>query len=186
MNGSSVASVAERLYEPGRVRRHLSWVGPSAYGIALTVMVVSDGVTLSRGHILVWIILGLLAFGLVMIRSAAPRDVADYNFLGQQLFFVGVGLAAMVAATFFDYRFLGAWSRAIYVGIVGLLGIVFVLGQTSFGAQRWLTLLNTQLQPSEFAKLAIIIVTARFLADRPYVRTDQAQRTLATVRRMGR
>lgn len=117
-------------------------------------------------YTLLFLILGLLAFGLVMIRSAAPRDVADYNFLGQQLFFVGVGTVAMVVATLFDYRFLGAWWRAIYVGIVGLLAIVFVLGQSSFGAQRWLTLLNTQLQPSEFAKLAVIIVTARFLADR--------------------
>jgi hypothetical protein len=53
VNGSSVVSVAERMYEPGRVRRSLSWVGPSAYAVALSIMVVSDGVTLSRGHILV-------------------------------------------------------------------------------------------------------------------------------------
>ena len=69
VNGSSVVSVAERLYEPGRVRRSLSWVGPSAYAVALSVMVISDGVTLSRSHILVWIVLGLLAFSLTNVRG---------------------------------------------------------------------------------------------------------------------
>jgi PAP2 superfamily len=69
VNGSSVASVAERLYEPGRVRRHLSWVGPSAYAVALSVVVISDGVNLSRGHLLVWIVLGLLAFSLTNVRG---------------------------------------------------------------------------------------------------------------------
>ena len=56
VNGSPVVSVAERLYEPGRVRRSLSWVGPSAYAVALSVMVMSEGLTLSRGHVLVWIV----------------------------------------------------------------------------------------------------------------------------------
>jgi membrane-associated phospholipid phosphatase len=69
VNGSSVVSVAERLDEPGPVRRRLSWVGPLAYGIALSVMVMSDGVTLSRGHLLPWIVLGLLAFSLTNVRG---------------------------------------------------------------------------------------------------------------------
>ena len=69
VNGSSVVSVAERLYEPGRVRRSLSWVGPSAYAVALSVMVMSNGLTLSRSRLLVWIVLGLLAFSLTNIRG---------------------------------------------------------------------------------------------------------------------
>lgn len=117
-------------------------------------------------YTLLFLIVGLLAFGVIMIHSAAPRDVATYNFVGQQLFFATVGLVGMGVATFLDYRFLGAWSKAIYLGIIGLLGVVFVLGQVAFGAQRWLTLMNTQLQPSELAKLAVVIVVARFLADR--------------------
>lgn len=116
-------------------------------------------------YALLLLTLALMVFGLVMIRSAQPPDPTN-NFFQQQLLWAGLGLGLMTLATAVDYRFLGAWSKPLYLGIVAVLGLVFVLGQTAFGAQRWFEVLDRQLQPSEFAKLFLIITLAKFLADR--------------------
>ncbi|HEX2292823.1 MAG TPA: phosphatase PAP2 family protein [Gaiellaceae bacterium] len=69
MNGSSVATAAERLREPDRTRRVLAWAAPLAYVAALTAWIVADGLTLSRGPLLFWILLGLLAFSVTNARG---------------------------------------------------------------------------------------------------------------------
>ncbi len=115
---------------------------------------------------LLFLTFALILFGLLMIYSAQPSDPI-YNFFSQQIFWVAVGIGAMGFMTVLDYRFLGAWSRPIYLGIVGLLGMVVLLGETGvFGAQRWFQILDQQIQPSEFAKLFLIITLSKFLADR--------------------
>jgi rod shape determining protein RodA len=117
-------------------------------------------------YTLLFLTVALLLFGLVMIRSAQPPD-PRYNFFTQQLFWVGAGAIAMAVATTVDYRFLGAWARPIYIGIVALLAMVMVMGQSGvFGAQRWFIFLDQTIQPSEFAKPLLIVVVAKFLADR--------------------
>ncbi len=116
-------------------------------------------------YTLLFLTLALMLFGLVMIRSAQPAD-PTYNFLAQQFVWVALGLVAMALSTMLDYRFLGAWSRTIYIGIVGLLGMVVLMGNAAFGAQRWFQVLDQQIQPSEFAKLFLIISLAKFLAER--------------------
>jgi PAP2 superfamily len=78
VNGSSVASAAERLCEPDRVRRNLSWAGPAAYGLVLTVAIVSEGVPLTRGRVLIWILLGLLAFSLTNVRGWARGVILEW------------------------------------------------------------------------------------------------------------
>jgi PAP2 superfamily len=69
MTSSSVASAADRLYEVGRLRRSLSLAAPAAYAVVLAVVVISDGIPLSRGRLLIWIVLGLLAFSLTNVRG---------------------------------------------------------------------------------------------------------------------
>lgn len=68
MNSSSVASAAERLCNGGRLRA-LGWAGPAAYGVVLTVLVISEGMPLSRGRLFICILLGLLAFSLTNVRG---------------------------------------------------------------------------------------------------------------------
>ncbi|MDQ4075546.1 MAG: rod shape-determining protein RodA [Chloroflexota bacterium] len=117
-------------------------------------------------YTLLFLTIALLVFGLVMINSAQPPD-PTHDFFAQQIIWVSVGLGAMALITMIDYRFLGAWARTIYIGIVALLGLVVVMGESGvFGAQRWFQILDQQIQPSEFAKLFLIIALARFLADR--------------------
>ena len=114
---------------------------------------------------LLFLSLALMLFGLVMVYSAQPDD-PNSSYLSRQVMNGAIGLGAMAVVTALDYRFLGAWSKALYVGIVGVMGLVFVIGSTSFGAQRWFQIVDRQIQPSELAKLLLIIVLAKYLGDR--------------------
>jgi rod shape determining protein RodA len=61
-------------------------------------------------------------------------------------------------------RFADTLRNPVYVLVLGLLGIIFVIGQVSGGSQRWLG--AGTVQPSELTKILIIVVLAKFLADR--------------------
>jgi hypothetical protein len=76
--GSSAASAADRLYEVGRLRRSLALAGPAAYVVVLTAVVLGDGVPLSRGRVLPWIVLGLLAFSLTNVHGWVRGVVLEW------------------------------------------------------------------------------------------------------------
>jgi PAP2 superfamily len=76
VNGSSVASAAERRCK-GRLPT-LGWAGPAAYGVVLTVLVISEGVQLSRSRLFIWILLGLLAFSLTNVRGWVRGVVLEW------------------------------------------------------------------------------------------------------------
>ena len=117
----------------------------------------------------------LLAFGAVMVFSASSTtsvlgesgDGAEY--LKRTLLFGALGLLAM---RFLSVRGLGA-ARALTPGLLAasLVLLVIVLmpgvGVTANGAQRWIGAGPIQLQPSELAKLALILYGAHLLAVRP-------------------
>jgi membrane-associated phospholipid phosphatase len=69
VNSFSVVSAAERLSERDRLRRALRFAGPASYVVVLTVIVYREGIPLSRERLLMWILLGLLAFSLTNIRG---------------------------------------------------------------------------------------------------------------------
>lgn len=111
----------------------------------------------------------LLTFGAAMLFSATGGLVAR-EFPGDPLFrqlsYAVVGLAASVAVAGVDYRVFrafGWWFYALALG--GLVAVLFV-GSAANGAQRWIALPGFQLQPSEFAKLFVVIALAAFLAGR--------------------
>ena len=56
--------------------------------------------------------------------------------------------------------------RAIFVGTVGLIAVVFVLGSAARGSTRWINLGFFTFQPSEFGKLLFVLAIAGFLAER--------------------
>ncbi len=109
--------------------------------------------------------IALLLGGLVMVYSAS--SVADYvNFSDSAHHFkrhavsILVGVAALFMAQAFDYRNLRRWAWWIYGGCVAALGAVLVIGVGKWGAKSWIDLGPTTIQPSEYAKLACIIITA--------------------------
>jgi membrane-associated phospholipid phosphatase len=78
VNGASVVSVAARSREPGRVRFRPGLVGPAVYGVLLSVLIIVEGVPVSRGRILVCVVLGLLAFSLTNVRGWARGVVLEW------------------------------------------------------------------------------------------------------------
>ena len=110
----------------------------------------------------------LVAFGLVMVYSTTRTGPHPAAFVRSQVLHLAVGVVIGIVLLAVDYRSLAGGARGLYVANLLLLAAVLVLGRTSFGAQRWISLGPLgQFQPSEFAKLAIVITLAKHLADRP-------------------
>jgi rod shape determining protein RodA len=104
----------------------------------------------------------LIAFGIAMIYSATP-DTSDLKDLPRrQTIWALAGLALMPLVAAFDYRFLENLQKPLYVLIIASLLLVLVVGQVIHGAQRWIS--GSSLQPSELAKVLIIVTLAQLLA----------------------
>ncbi len=93
-------------------------------------------------------------------------DSANYSALISQLTFVAIGALGMAIAFFTDYhRWLRPWPlSAILLLTLALLAAVLVFGVKVNGAQRWLRFAGFTCQPSEFAKIAVLLFMASSLA----------------------
>jgi cell division protein FtsW len=120
------------------------------------------------------IVLVLLAFGLIMIASAGviyseTRFADEYYFFKHQLFFgVFPGLLVLYIFSKIDYHFWRKVSVPLFFVSVIFLVLVFVpgIGSRIYGASRWIQLGPFSFQPSEMAKLSIIIYLAAWLESR--------------------
>lgn len=115
----------------------------------------------------------LLLFGLLAVYSASRGLVETrgdpFYLVKRQSIAALMGFAAMAVVLTVDYRHLVRFSRLLYLGSLGLLGAVLVVGRTTGGAERWLSLGPMNLQPSEVAKLSLILVLAWALSERERV-----------------
>lgn len=108
----------------------------------------------------------LMAFGTISIWSAvglpSPFTLND----GTKHFAFGIfGLGIMFIFSMIDYRYLQAIVWPLYgVGILGLLAVQTPLGVTVGGAQNWIDVGITLIQPSEFAKITTVLALAAFVA----------------------
>jgi cell division protein FtsW len=117
--------------------------------------------------------------GLTMILSASSvSSMAEtgspwYQFTRQALWFVA-GLIGLVVALRIDYRSWRRWAGAFYVLAVALLVALFVpgIGREVNGARRWIGVGVVQLQPSEIAKLALLLAVSDLLARRSHLMGD--------------
>jgi rod shape determining protein RodA len=113
-------------------------------------------------HILVVLVI-LIMLGLITLRYSSP--FGDYEFKKQVLFSF-LGFALFFGFTFLDYRELNHYALPIYlVALVALLG-VRIVGHSSLGATRWISIAGFTFQPSEVSKLILIIALASFIASR--------------------
>jgi rod shape determining protein RodA len=85
----------------------------------------------------------------------------------RQLMWIGVGAALMAGTALFDYRSLNSYAYLFYVVTIGLLTVVAVAGQSTGGSRRWINLGLLKLEPSELAKLAVVLVMVRYLREEP-------------------
>ncbi len=113
----------------------------------------------------------LSIIGIVMIYNTTGTtpgfDTSDllHDLTFRQIIYVIAGLLAVPILSAIDYRVYSTLRVPVYLLMIGLLAIVLVIGQITHGAQRWIDLQYMQLQPSELAKLFLVVVLAKFLAD---------------------
>ena len=114
-----------------------------------------------------WVLLGitllLAAFGLVTLYSAARAGLdITQAFYFKQLMWYGAGLMIMIASFLVSYKQFDQYAYAVYAACILLLVGVLVAGKLVAGSKRWLVLGPVSLQPSELAKVAVILVLARY------------------------
>lgn len=105
----------------------------------------------------------IFSIGYITLLSAVP-DKAN-----TQLFFFIISFGLYAGASVFDYHLLKNYIKHIYVFSLLLLLITYVIGISVSGSERWLELGNFRFQPSEFAKLALIIFVSGYLFIKPSV-----------------
>jgi rod shape determining protein RodA len=117
--------------------------------------------------ILILVVLGLTALGTLLVWSATqPSLIAagqdPRTYLKKQLLNVVIGLVLMVVVSLADTRQLRTWTPLFYaLTLLGLLAVLTPVGSTINGARAWISLpAGFQIEPSEFAKVALVLVTA--------------------------
>jgi len=115
-----------------------------------------------------WLLLAatilLMVIGVLMIRSATLEEgPAMQKTALRQALFALTGLALMFLVTAFDYRILDTFQKPIHLLALAILAIVVLMGTVRFGAQR--SLFEGSYQPSELAKILLVLVLAKFMAD---------------------
>lgn len=117
----------------------------------------------SLDPVLLMVSLALSAFGIFAVYVAGTDGQQAYA-TNQALGFA-VGLAGAVPLALIDYRVWQRYLKPIYVLIIAMLLAVIVAGAAAGGAQRWIDIGPVQVQPSEFAKLLVVVVLAGYIAE---------------------
>ncbi|MFT3895735.1 MAG: FtsW/RodA/SpoVE family cell cycle protein [Anaerolineales bacterium] len=102
------------------------------------------------------------AFGTTMIRSAVAGNEVLLPLIDRQIYFALLGLVVIFVVAAIDYRYWMALYRPIFIVMFILLFFLFLSAQAVFGAARWFQVGVLFLQPTEFAKIALILLLARY------------------------
>lgn len=113
-------------------------------------------------------VLILLAMGIIMVLSASsPSALAEsgnsYAYVSRQAIFAIIGIGLMLFISKIDYHEYSKFAKIAYIGSIIMLAMVPLLGSSAKGATRWLEIGPIRFQPSEIAKIALIIFYASWL-----------------------
>jgi rod shape determining protein RodA len=167
--GRRLGGLARRAFARKSPLRHLDWILLFAV-LALSLV----------GTLLVW-----SATQPALVQSGAN----PHTYLMKQLLNIAIGVALLVAVAFLDYRQLRLYAPLLYgLSCLGLLVVLTPLGSIVNGAHSWISLPGGfQIEPSEYAKLAIILMTAMLIGElrhgdrRPRLRATGIALALAAV-----
>jgi rod shape determining protein RodA len=104
----------------------------------------------------------LTIFGIAMIRSAVAGNVELLGAPQRQLIFAVLGFVFVFLTASIDYHTWSSISGTLYTGMVLVLIVLNVVAQAVFGSARWFKTALVNIQPSELAKVIIILVLADF------------------------
>ena len=117
-----------------------------------------------------WTLFGLVlimsVLGIVMVASALSGNEIYRDWPWRQAAFLVAGTVLMLVAAALDYRLLTTLAYPIYLFFLAVLIVLKIVGTVAGGAQRWLTIGEFFLQPSELTKIALILALAHFLSSR--------------------
>jgi rod shape determining protein RodA len=140
--------------------------GPLARALA------KDSVLRHMDWVLIAAVLALALIGTLLVWSATRTGLAQAGgnpdtYLERQLLNVAIGLVLLIAVSLIDYRMLRIYTPLVYaVACLGLLVVLSPLGATVNGAHSWIALPGGfQIEPSEFAKIGMILMLAVVLGD---------------------
>jgi rod shape determining protein RodA len=131
------------------------------------------GLARSWDWLLILATCGLTAIGTVLVWAAtAPQLQAagldPHTYLKKTIIWAAGGVILMFVTASIDYRWYRRWTPAIYGASLLLLLAVLAVGQSVNGAKAWIALPGGfQIEPSEFAKLGVVLSTAWLLSRRP-------------------
>lgn len=117
---------------------------------------------------LVGIPLGLVSFSVVVLFAISRWSTAGVpaSTPVRQALYAVIGIGLMFFLTNFDYRLLRTFAIPLFALNMFVLLVVLALGHAAYGAQRWINVGLLPLQPSEPAKLLLVVLLAKFFADR--------------------
>lgn len=129
------------------------------------------------------IVVVLNLVGLVMVLSASSvvalhENGSSWYYFTRQAVWLAIGGVALVVALQIDYHRWQRWARPLLLAALAMLVLVLLVGVEVNGSKRWLGVADLGIQPSEFAKLAVILFGADLLARR----ADRIDRTEITLR----
>ena len=111
----------------------------------------------------------LTVFGITLIYSGSYSRLGGAETVlrgpvGKQVLFLAAGLVLMTVFARLDYRGWSTVAFPAYAGALAMLVIVMVIGSSEYGSRRWITIAGFDMQPSEPAKLATILLLAKLLS----------------------
>ncbi len=111
-------------------------------------------------YVLIFLVLILVIYGLILIYSASGQDLSPDGEFRRQLSYLALGLLMLIICTAVNYEIFAGFELYTYVFTLIILVAVIFVGQEALGAQRWIRIGFFSFQPSEFAKIFVIISMA--------------------------
>jgi rod shape determining protein RodA len=105
-----------------------------------------------------------IAFGVAMIRSAIAGNETLVGLVQRQIIFASLGLLVILIVAVIDYHYWSALIRQIYFIIMVFLLILYLIGGQRFGAARWLETGLVSIQPTELAKIVVILALSYYFS----------------------
>jgi len=110
-------------------------------------------------------VLVLVIFGVTMIRSAVAGNIeltTETNLVNRQITFAVIAFLLMFITAGIDYHYWSSVNRLMYLVTAGALVVLNFIAPAVFGSARWFQVLTINIQPSEIAKIVIILVLAEY------------------------
>jgi len=143
-------------------------------GDAMTQTKAAPARVLGFDQAMVWVVIALLAWGLVMVYSASialpdnpnvasRRSLSPLSFLVRHVLSIGIGFVAALLAFQVPMRTWERWAPWLFIVAILLLVAVLGVGRSINGAKRWIPLGFMNFQPSELAKFAMVLYAASYM-----------------------